>query len=139
MIHATSIHQRSSERSCLPSWTHTRACQGAGWDVSISPFFSSWREPAQVSYIGICRGRPARWQAYGRTGEGKEDLLPRRTADLRRRQHREASGRLPISRWRVAVGIACMIVEYFRLTPINCWILARSIVRLSTIFSNGAK
>jgi hypothetical protein len=58
MIRATSIHQRSSERSCLPFWNHTRAFQGAGWDMSISPFFSSRREPAQVGYIGICRGGP---------------------------------------------------------------------------------
>jgi hypothetical protein len=26
--------------------------------MSISPFFSSRREPAQVSYMGICRGVP---------------------------------------------------------------------------------
>ena len=58
MIHATSIHQRSSERSCLPSWNYTGACQGTGWDTSISPFLSGRREPAQVSYIGICRGGP---------------------------------------------------------------------------------
>jgi hypothetical protein len=58
MIHATPIHQRSSERSCLPSWSHTLACQEAGGDMSISPFFVGLREPAQVSYIGICRGGP---------------------------------------------------------------------------------
>jgi len=58
MICATSIHQRSSERSCLPSWNHTRACQGVGRDMSISPFLSSPREAAQVSYIGICCGGP---------------------------------------------------------------------------------
>jgi hypothetical protein len=58
MIRATPIHQRSSKRSCLPSWRHTCACQEAGWDMSISPFFSGRREPAHVSYIGICRGDP---------------------------------------------------------------------------------
>jgi hypothetical protein len=59
MIRATPIHRRWSERPCLPSWNHTLACQtAAGWDMSISPFFSGRREPAQVSYIGMCRGGP---------------------------------------------------------------------------------
>ena len=38
--------------------SHARARESAGWDTSISPFFSGRREPAQVSYIGICRGGP---------------------------------------------------------------------------------
>jgi len=58
MIHATPIHQVSSERRCLPSWSHTHARAGASWDTSISPFFGGRCEPAQVSYIGICRGGP---------------------------------------------------------------------------------
>jgi hypothetical protein len=58
MIRATSIRQIPSERPYLPSWNQTRAFQGADWDMSISPFFSSRREPARVSYIGICRGSP---------------------------------------------------------------------------------
>jgi hypothetical protein len=58
MICAMPIPQRPSERSCLPSWSPTLARQEAGWDMSISPFFSGGRQPAQVSYIGICRGGP---------------------------------------------------------------------------------
>jgi hypothetical protein len=57
MIHAISIHHRSPEHSRLPSWS-PHPSQGTGWDASISHFFSGQRQPAQVSYIGICRGGP---------------------------------------------------------------------------------
>ena len=58
MIRAMPFRQRSSERSCLPSCSHALAWQEAGWDMSISPFFSGRRGTAQVSYIGMCRGGP---------------------------------------------------------------------------------